>query len=171
MHGHERFMSWWQRSPAGGVARLRLNFDPASVDVYDYLQMEWFQSARGGRRRVVYGPYVDYSGSELYILTMTVPVHLAGGFVGVVGADLAATALERRLVLVLRRSADEAVLVSAERRVLATNSPRWVVGTRLPGLPTAGASFTTVEEVPNGTGWLVAVARDGAEVDQVVPTA
>ena len=130
--GHERFMSWWQRAPGGGVARLRLNFDPASVDVYDYLQMEWFQHARSGRRRVVYGPYVDYSGSELYILTMTVPVRVGDGFAWVVGADLAATALERRLVPVLRRSAAEAVLVSAERRVLAANSPRWLVGTRLP---------------------------------------
>ncbi len=156
--GHERFMSWWQRTPGERVARLRLNFDPSSVDVYDYLQMEWFQHARSGRRRVVYGPYVDYSGSELYVLTMTVPVHLGERFVGVAGADLAVNEVERRLVSVLTGVSRDAVLVSAERRVLAANSPRWVVGTRLREQPVVGEEFRRVDEVPNGTGWRVALA-------------
>lgn len=161
--GHERFMSWWQQAPGERVARLRLNFDPSSVDVYDYLQMEWFQQARAGRRRVVYGPYVDYSGSELYVLTMTVPVHVDQRFLGVVGADLSVNEVERRLVSVLRRVSREAVLVSAERRVLAANSPRWVVGNRFTELPAVGEEFCRVDEVPNGTGWRVAVARSGGD--------
>lgn len=157
--GQERFMSWWQRTPGDRVARLRLNFDPSSVDVYDYLQMEWFQQARG-RDRVVYGPYVDYSGSEMYVVTMTVPVHVHGRFVGVVGADLGVNEVERQLVAVLRRVPRDAVLVNAERRVLATNTPRWVVGTRLAAAPEVDDEFGLVQEVPNGTGWVVAVARD-----------
>jgi hypothetical protein len=156
----ERYMLWWQRSPAGRVARLRLNFDPSSVDVYDYLEMEWFRVARSGRRRVVYGPYVDYSGSELYIVTMTVPVTVDGVFVGIAGADLVLAELDRRMVSLIRAARHEVVLVTAERRVIAANTPRWFVGDRLAELPAPGADFAAVEEVPGGTGWLVAVAAE-----------
>jgi hypothetical protein len=153
----ERYLLWWEQR-GGRVARLRLNFDPSSIDVYDYLEMEWFQLARSGQDRVAFGPYVDYSGSGLYIVTTTVPVRVDGTFVGVVGADLLASELERRLVAVLQRSPREAVLVGPERRVVAANTPRWVVGTRLPEPPAVGAEFSEVEGVPSGTGWLLAVA-------------
>jgi len=153
----ERYLMWWERQ-GDRISRLRLNFDPSSIDVYDYLQMEWFQLARSGQDRVAFGPYVDYSGSGLYIVTATVPVRVDGTFVGVAGADLLASELERRLVAVLRRSPREAVLVGPERRVVAANTPRWVVGTRVPEPPAVGAEFSEVEEVPNGTGWLLAVA-------------
>jgi hypothetical protein len=158
--GQERYMLWWQRSPVGRVARLRLNFDPSSVDVYDYLEMEWFRLARAGRRRVVYGPYVDYSGSELYIVTMTVPVVVAGKFVGVAGVDLVVNELERRMVSLIHAARLEVLLVTAERRVLAANTPRWFVGDRLPEPPVVGSEFDAVAEVPGGTGWLVAVAAE-----------
>ena len=70
--GLERYMAWWQRQNTR-VTRLRLNFDPRSVDVYDYLQMDWFQLPQRGQARVAYGPYVDYSGSDMYTVTATVP--------------------------------------------------------------------------------------------------
>ena len=165
--GHERFMSWWQRR-GDRVSRLRLNFDPRSVDVYDYLQMEWFQQARSGQQRVAYGPYVDYSGSGLYTVTVTVPVQVEGRFVGVVGADLVVDELERRLVAALRRSDREAVLVGAERRVLAANTPRWVVGTRLPHRPSVGGQYAAVVPVPRGPGWVVGLAAD-PDVHDPVP--
>lgn len=163
----DRYMAWWQRH-ADRIARLRLNFDPTSIDVYDYLQMEWFQLAEQGRQRVSYGPYVDYSGSELYIVTATVPVHADGHFVGVAGADLTVGELERRLVSVLRATSMDAVIVSAERRVIAANTPRWVVGARLPAIPEAGGdagatAYADVAALPVGTGWVLALAEpDGA---------
>ena len=73
VEGRERYMAWWQRHNER-VARLRLNFDPTSIDVYDYLQMDWYQLAQRGQARVAYGPYVDYSGSDMYTITATVPV-------------------------------------------------------------------------------------------------
>lgn len=157
--GKERFLAWWQRS-GDQVSRLRLNFDPTSIDVYDYLEMEWFQLARDGQRRVAYGPYVDYSGAGLYVVTATVPVHIDGRFVGVVGADLLVEELERRLVAVLQSVAEDAVVVSGERRVIAANTPRWVVGARLPTMPTVGnldTEFALVVELEVGTGWVVAL--------------
>lgn len=157
--GQDRAMLWWQRGP-NGLARLRLNFDPSSIDVYDYLQMEWFQLAQSGQERVTYGPYVDYSGSELYAVTATVPVRVGDSFLGVTGADLVVSELERRLIGVLRRSSDDVVVVSAERRVIAANTPRWVVGSRLPAMPAAGDEFADVTELALGNGWVLAVATE-----------
>lgn len=160
--GLERYMAWWQRH-TDRVARLRLNFDPTSIDVYDYLQMDWYRLAQHGQARVAYGPYVDYSGSDMYTITATVPVIADGTFLGVAGADLAVGPVERKLIEVLRHSARDAVVVNTERRVIAANTPRWIVGSRLPSMPVAGpavdpAAFQEVAEMPLGTGWVVAVA-------------
>lgn len=165
--GLDRFMAWWQRQ-GDRTARLRLNFDPRSIDVYDYLQMEWFQLAEQGRRRVTYGPYVDYSGSELYIVTATVPIVAEGEFVGVAGADLAVGELERRLIGVLRGARLDAVIVNPDRRVIAANTPRWVFGARLPAMPGGGSdgerdAFVDVAELPAGTGWVLALATPEGE--------
>jgi methyl-accepting chemotaxis protein-like sensor len=161
--GQDRYMAWWQRK-GERTDRLRLNFDPTSIDVYDYLEMEWFQLAEQGRPRVAFGPYVDYSGAELYIVTATVPIVADGHFVGVAGVDLAVAELERRLLGVLRATALDAAVVSAERRVIAANTPRWVVGARLPQMPapsspTAPSAYAGVAELPVGTGWVLALAQ------------
>lgn len=158
--GKDRFLAWWQRTDAG-ISRLRLNFDPTSIDVYDYLEMEWFQLAKDGHSRVAYGPYVDYSGSELYIVTATVPVHVDGRFVGVAGADLVVSELERRLVAVLQTESVDAAVVSGERRLIAANSSRWVVGARLPQMPGTpdDEEFAQVAELEVGNGWMVGLAR------------
>jgi hypothetical protein len=158
-----RYMCWYQRK-GERIERLRLNFDPTSIDVYDYLEMEWFGLAEQGRPRVAFGPYVDYSGADQYIVTATVPVVVDDRFVGIAGVDLAAGELERRLIQVLRGTALDAAIVSAERRVIAANTPRWVVGSRVPAMPrpTGEASadpYVDVAELPGGTGWVVALAE------------
>lgn len=159
--GQERYLAWWQRTNER-VARLRLNFDPTSIDVYDYLQMDWYQLAKRGQARVAYGPYVDYSGSDMYTITATIPVVADGTFLGVAGADLVVGEVERKLVEVLRQTDDDAVVVNSERRVVAANTSRWMVGCRLPVMPAATATpnpagFRQVAEVPLGTGWVIAI--------------
>lgn len=162
--GLERYLAWWQRQN-DRVSRLRLNFDPTSIDVYDYLQMDWYQLPLRGRPRVAYGPYVDYSGSDMYTITATVPVVDKGGtFLGVAGADLVVGEVERGLVEVLRQTNEDAVVVSTERRVIAANTPRWFVGSRLPAMPTVGPAtdpdaFVAVEKMPLNTGWVLALAH------------
>ncbi|WNG89164.1 hypothetical protein C6A87_008285 [Mycobacterium sp. ITM-2016-00317] len=167
--GMERYLAWWQRTN-DRVTRLRLNFDLTSIDVYDYLQMDWYQLAKRGQQRVAYGPYVDYSGSDMYTITATVPVVAGGTFLGVAGADLVVGDVERRLLDVLRQVEDDAVVVNAERRVVAANTPRWFVGSRLSAMPTAGpepdpAAFRDVAEMPIGTGWVLAIAWPEADAD------
>lgn len=155
VEGRERYMAWWQRH-TDRVARLRLNFDPTSIDVYDYLQMDWYQLAQRGQQRIAYGPYVDYSGSDMYTITATIPVIAEGTFLGVAGADLVVGDIERRLIEVLRQAPTEAVVVNTERRVIAANTARWLVGSRLAAMPATGETFAEVAELPLGTGWLLA---------------
>lgn len=157
VEGRERYMAWWQRHN-DRVARLRLNFDPNSIDVYDYLQMDWYQLAQRGQQRVAYGPYVDYSGSDMYTITATIPVIADGTFLGVAGADLVVGDVERRLIEVLRHTDDDAVVVNAERRVIAANTPRWYVGSRLDTTPAVGDTYREVAELPLGLGWSLAIA-------------
>lgn len=160
--GKERYLAWWQRHN-DRVARLRLNFDPTSIDVYDYLQMDWYRLAQSGHPRVAYGPYVDYSGSDMYTITATIPIVAEGTFLGVAGADLVVGEVERHLLEALRQADDDAVVVNTERRVIAANSARWIVGSRMPAMPVAGPSadpsaFREVAEMQLGTGWVLAIA-------------
>lgn len=152
----ERHIEWWQRGAVGFVP-MRLNLDPTSVDVYDYFEMEWFAAARRGRR-AVFGPYVDYSGADRYVCTVTVPV-ADEAFLGAVGTDLPMSALEPRLLGVLRGADRDVVLINAERRVVAANCSRWLVGSKLPRVPRAGdGEFLAAGEVGLDSGWVLALA-------------
>jgi hypothetical protein len=171
--GMERYLAWWQRTN-DRVTRLRLNFDPTSIDVYDYLQMDWYQLAKRGQARVAYGPYVDYSGSDMYTITATIPVVAQGKFLGVAGADLVVGEVERKLLEVLRQTDEDAVVVNTERRVIAANTSRWFVGSRMPAMPAVSTEpdphgFRQVAAMPLGTDWVVAIAwpDPGAEASRL----
>ena len=169
----ERHLEWWQRTASAeedpdGFARIRLNLDPESIDLYDYLEMDWFTVPRKLGRRYVYGPYVDFSGADRYVLTLTVPVTDTGAdggheFLGVAGADIRMSHLEPELLTILRSVAAPAVLVTAERRVVAANTPRWISGTRLARLPARGdGTFASVTDIGADSGWLLAATTDPA---------
>ncbi len=161
VEGRERYLYWFQRGERG-TRRLKLNFDAGDVNVYDYLDMDWYTKAEADRRPVLYGPYVDYSGSDQFVMTLSLPVVHEGRFVGVAGADLLMTRMEVELVPVLNRVETETVVVNADRQVVMSNSARWIPGDRLPTHPLSGGTgFTTVSEVIDGTGWVVA-SRSGA---------
>jgi hypothetical protein len=176
--GKQRHLEWWQRTaPVDGAAavggrgdgghegfaRIRLNLDPESVDLYDYLDMDWFTVPRKLGKRYVYGPYVDFSGADRYVLTLTIPVFgdVPGGreFLGIAGTDIRMSHLEPELLAILRDVPAPAVLVTGERRVVAANTPRWIPGTRLDRLPAPGdGTFAAVTEIGADSGWLLAAA-------------
>ena len=167
--GKDRHLEWWQRTAhgdggSGGFARIRLNLDPESIDLYDYLDMDWFTIPRREGRPYVYGPHIDFSCADRYVVTMTVPVTSAGAagepeFLGVAGADIRMSHLEPELLAILRSVPAPAVLVTAERRVVAANTPHWISGTRLPRLPAvADGDFAAVTEIGAHSGWLLAAA-------------
>jgi hypothetical protein len=181
--GKHRHLEWWQRTTAGdggeSFARIRLNLDPESIDLYDYLEMDWFTVPRDEGRRSVYGPQFDFSGADRYVLTLTVPVfggaapdrgqsrrgvpppRTSGGrvFLGVAGTDIRMSHLEPSLLAILRTVPAPAVLVTAERRVVAANTPRWISGTRLDRLPSSGDGvFGAVTGIGADSGWVLATA-------------
>jgi hypothetical protein len=165
--GRHRHLEWWQRTTSGeggagegeSFARIRLNLDAESIDLYDYLDMDWFTVPGRERRRYVYGPVFDFSGADRYVLTMTVPVADGPEFLGVAGVDLRMSHLEPELLAVLRAIPAPAALVTAERRVVAANTPRWISGTRLDRLPVPGdGAFDAVTPVGADSGWLLAAA-------------
>lgn len=182
--GKDRHLEWWQRTANGdggpdGFARIRLNLDPESIDLYDYLDMDWFTIPRREGRPHVYGPHIDFSCADRYVVTMTVPVTDAraagerepggpatGGreFLGVAGADIRMSHLEPELLAILRSVPAPAVLVTAERRVVAANTPHWISGTRLPRLPAPGdGDFGAITEIGAHSGWLLAAASVPAQ--------
>jgi hypothetical protein len=162
--GKQRHLEWWQRTMAAdggqdGFARIRLNLDPESVDLYDYLDMDWFTMPRKLGQRYVYGPRIDFSGADRYVLTLTIPVCAEHEFLGIAGTDIRMSHLEPELLAMLRPVPVPAVLVTGERRVVAANTPRWIPGTRLGQLPAAGdGTFAAVTEIGADSGWLLAAA-------------
>ena len=172
--GKQRHLEWWQRTLAAdggqdGFARIRLNLDPESVDLYDYLDMDWFTVPRELGRRYVYGPRIDFSGADRYVLTLTIPVFADGSpgegagereFLGIAGTDIRMSHLEPELLIMLRPVPFPAVLVTGERRVVVANTSRWIPGTRLGQLPAPGdGTFAAVTEIGADSGWLLAAAR------------
>ena len=68
--------------------------------------------------------------------------------------------LEPALLAILRSLTAPAVLVTAERRVVAANTHRWIPGTRLDRLPRpGGGEFTAVLAIGADSGWLLAAAE------------
>ncbi|MCY1307145.1 hypothetical protein D9M70_570480 [compost metagenome] len=64
----------------------------------------------------------------MYVLTFTMPIYVQERFIGVAGLDLSLHNVERLLVRSLMRLEHQAVLVSADGRVIASNTANWMVG-------------------------------------------
>lgn len=126
-----RWLEWWQSPPSQDPIFLEVDLDPDSLDFYDYTAAAWFAVPERTRRRHVVGPYVDYGGTDTYMLTLTTPVEVDGRFLGVVGADVRASRFEALLLGVLADCPTEITLVNAEGRVVAANSPRRPTGSLL----------------------------------------
>lgn len=128
--GH--WLQWWSRDGTGQPQRLAPELDPEEESFWDYTVLPWFAVPRRTGRRHVTGPYVDWLCTQEYTLTFTVPVfgtHPERGrcHLGVVGADIVAAWLERRLLPLLPADAPVA-LVNTDGRVVVANRPQLVTG-------------------------------------------
>lgn len=152
-----RHLEWWHPDPAGGSPhKLQLDLNPQSENFYDYPTMEWFTEPRDHDRRGLYGPYLDYTGVNLYVCTFSVPARSrTGRFLGVAGADVPAAAIDDALMPTFRAGGRPLALINAEGRVIVANDPDHVTGSRL-----RGSAATRSRAIP-GTPWaLVAVGSD-----------
>jgi hypothetical protein len=65
---------------------------------------------------------------DAYVLTFGSPLVVDDAFVGIVGADVLLADFERQVTGALRRVDGDAVLVTDEGRVIASNTPKWIPG-------------------------------------------
>jgi hypothetical protein len=129
-------LEWWQVD-TGSAELVALDPDlrPNSVGFYDYASADWFDVPRRTGRRHVVGPHVDVHGTGRYLLTMTAPVSVAGGFLGVSGADVPVSRFESHVLRELGPLANAFVIVNDEDRVVLSTVPQWPTGSLLAGAP------------------------------------
>ena len=159
-----RHLEWWRSADKTGGTPQKARFDlnPDSDYHYDYSTMEWFVMPRERGTRWVAGPYLDYTGVDLYICTFAVPVHSStGAFLGIAGTDVTLAALDATLMPALRAGGRPVGLVNAEGRVIVGNHADYVTGSKL-----KQADMAKGEPVP-GTGWtLVDLSDEGGRYGQ-----
>jgi DNA-binding FadR family transcriptional regulator len=142
--GFEYWIAWWHLTPEGVVADHSHVMDPTRDDFYDYISQDFFMVPRGGGGGLyAQGPYVDYGGTNDYIITFSVPVLCDDRFVGVAAADLQVAAIERRLAPWLTNS-EPCVVINAERRVIVSNMVHHTAGDVLPLLAEAQSAIPRV---------------------------
>jgi hypothetical protein len=130
----EMHLEWWYLADGGKTLPLRPNFDRRRENFYDYTNMPWYSRPRDSGSGSVEGPYVDLYGTNMYVLTFTMPIFVSGDFIGVAGLDLSLHNVERMLIRSLMKLDNEAVLISTDGRVIASNTANWMVGDLAPKL-------------------------------------
>jgi len=126
------WLEWWWTRTSGGPEALRVNLDPAAPDFFDYTGADWYLTPMRNSARHVAGPYVDYACTNEYALTVAVPVTVHDRFAGVAAADVLVSSLERQLLPALRTLSEPAVLLNSGGRVIASSSPQFASGMRVP---------------------------------------
>ncbi len=119
---------------------LHVDTDPASAEFYDYTSTEWYREPERTGRPILAGPYVDFICTREYTFTLAVPVHCAGRFVGVAGADILAARVERLVRPELAGIGRAAVLATGQGRVIASSTPRVTPGSAVPREAGRGAA-------------------------------
>lgn len=122
------YLEWLRVAAPNRTAPLTLNFNQRSESFYNYQNMPWFSQPKATNQNVVIGPYVDLYGADMYILTFATPIQVKGRFIGIAGADIALNRFERQLLAGLMKLKNEALIVSEEGRVIASNTANWMVG-------------------------------------------
>jgi len=129
------YMEWRRQVGEGKLLSLSLNLDESSANCFHYQDKPWFRVPRDHGTCTVAGPYVDLYCTGVYALTFSLPIVANGRFIGVAGVDLPMRDFERQLARHLMRLPQEALLVSAEGRVVASNTADWTVGDLVGRLP------------------------------------
>lgn len=128
-----RWLEWWRR-PRGAAEPfpLSVDLDPQHIGGYEYTSAPWFDAPRLTGRRIVVGPYVDYAGTDEYILTFASPISTSQGFFGVAAADIRASDFEQSTLPLLNDAGPKTLLVNASGRVIASNTADSIVGSLVP---------------------------------------
>ncbi|CAG7599973.1 cache domain-containing protein [Leucobacter soli] len=147
-------LEWWVREDESRFARYSFGVVPGADRYYDYEQHEWFTRSFSEGRSAAVGPFIDYLGVEMYIMTLTVPAVVGGRRVGAVGTDIQIDDLERALLPTLLACDTEIALLSRRGNVLLSNSVDYLPGDRV-AVPPEGTRFEPLSEATDGVHILV----------------
>ncbi|EWT01062.1 hypothetical protein N865_11630 [Intrasporangium oryzae NRRL B-24470] len=133
------WLEWWVVDGASRptVSKLAAETDTRAIGFRDYTELPWYSRPFESGERHITGPYVDYVCTDQYTLTFTQPVHVAGEFVGIVGADVLVAWFEEHLLEVLDGIEPPCLVVNASGRIVTSSDPAWVTGDLVRGLPLA----------------------------------
>ena len=106
---------------------------PASINYYDYTEMTWYERPLASGQPELIGPYIDFGGADMKIVTASLPVLQEKRAVAVAGADLSMESIERTFLLNLGRRDEHVALITETGKVVASNSARFAPGTRFEG--------------------------------------
>jgi hypothetical protein len=127
------WLEWWrvQNSSASGEARfVTHDLNPDSLNYYDYTSREWFSIPSASGKPVAVGPYVDFGGINVNIITLCVPAATPQG-THILGGDLTLAKLEGVFLRALKLRDPSVVLLGPNGRVIASNDARIASGTLL----------------------------------------
>ena len=124
------WLEWWRAQPKGGPRFVTHDLNPDSLNYYDYTGREWFTLPSSTGQPVAVGPYVDFGGINVNIITLCVPAQTAQG-IHVLGCDLPLAKLEGVFLRALQLRDPAVVLLGPNGRVIASNNARIATGTLL----------------------------------------
>ncbi len=122
------WIEWYWLNSQAAPERLEVDLDPNSAEFYDYTTTEWFREPQRTGEAHIAGPYVDYICTHEYTFTLSAPLIDQGRFLGIAGADVLASEVERLAVPGLARLPRVAAIASGSGRVISSNSPKLMPG-------------------------------------------
>jgi hypothetical protein len=124
------WLEWWRAQPKGEAKFVTHDLNPDSLNYYDYTTREWFTLPSSTGQAVAVGPYVDFGGINLNIITLCVPAPTPQG-THILGCDLPLAKLEGVFLRALQIRDPVVVLLGPNGRVIASNNARIATGTLL----------------------------------------
>ncbi|GAA3679861.1 hypothetical protein GCM10023081_17540 [Arthrobacter ginkgonis] len=137
----ETWHQWWSLI-RGQLVFIPHNLNPASLNYYDYTEMTWFERPLASGHPELIGPYLDFGGADMKIVTASRPVLRGSHTVAVAGADLSMDFIERAFLRNLGRRDEHVALITETGKVVASNSARFAPGTRFEGSRAVVGSVT-----------------------------
>lgn len=124
------WLEWWRAQSGGGARFVTHDLNPDSLNYYDYTSREWFTIPSSTGLPVAVGPYVDFGGINVNIITLCVPAATPQG-THILGCDLTLAKLEGLFLRALQLRDPSVILLGPNGRVIASNDARIASGTLL----------------------------------------
>ncbi|MDE8588373.1 hypothetical protein [Arthrobacter sp. NQ4] len=124
------WLEWWRMQPTGQPKFIGHDLNSGSIRYYDYATRDWFKVPAAAGHAVAVGPYIDMGGIDVNTVTLALPAQTSHG-THVLGCDLSLSALEGIFLRAIRTTDPSIILVGRNGRIIASNSSRLVIGTRV----------------------------------------